>query len=59
MVLHGEDKTLASLAPGWDKVVELGCADPVLRFGFGSEPLSHPGAVGVSLNLHRASVSLL
>ena len=46
MVLHGEDKSLASSSPGWDRAVELGCGDPVLGAGFGSEPRSRLGGVG-------------
>lgn len=45
VVLHGEDKSLVALAPGWDRAVEPGCVDPVLGAGFGSEPLSCLGHV--------------
>lgn len=34
MVLHGEDKSSASSALGWDGAVEVGCGEAVL----GSEP---------------------
>lgn len=47
MVLHRGDAGLVSLALGWGRVVVLGCGDPGLGGGFGSEPLHHLGGVCV------------